>query len=335
MPAPLPPDRPVRWGILATGWISTTLVDEIRRTPDCEVVAVGSRTEESARRFATAHGIATAHSSYDALIEDDHVDVVYVGASHVAHFPAVRHCLEVGRPVLCEKPFTVDAAQTEELVRRARVADVFLMEAMWMRCQPGFAELAAVLSSGEIGEVRHLRAALGFVTPAERADRLLDPDQAGGALLDVGVYPISLAVATLGPPVEIRALGHLEGGVDRNVVVAMAYPNGATAALAGTFEAEIDASAVFAGTAGRVVIDEPMNEIRAFTVSGAGRPSRRVVPAFEGRGYVHEIAEVVRCLRAGLGESPLVPLDDSIAVMRILDECRRQIGLTYPDAAYR
>ena len=335
MPAPLPADRPVRWGILATGKISATLVDEIRLTPDCEVVAVGSRSEESARRFAAAHGIATAHGSYDALIEDDAVDVVYVGASHAAHFAAVRHCIEVGRPVLCEKPLTVEAAQTEELVRAARAADVFFMEAMWMRCRPGFAELAAVLSSGEIGEVRHLQAALGFVATAEHSHRLLDPNQAGGALLDVGIYPITLAFATLGEPGEIRALAHLEGGVDRSVVVAMSWPTGATAVLTGTFEADIDTSAVFSGSKGRVEVAAAFQEIGAFTVVAEGRPSRRVVPPAEGRGYVHEIAEVVRCLRAGLTESPLVPLDESIAIMRILDECRRQIGLTYPDAAYR
>jgi predicted dehydrogenase len=331
----LPPDRPVRWGILATGQISALLVDEIRRTPDCEVVAVGSRSEEAARRFAAAHGVATAHGSYDALIENDEVDVVYVGASHNAHYAAVRHCVEVGRAVLCEKPLTVDASQTEELVRLARAADVFFMEAMWMRCRPGFAELSRVLASGEIGEVRQLRAALGFAVTEEHSTRFFDPNQAGGALLDVGVYPVTLAFAALGPPGEVRALGHVREGVDRSVVVAMSWPSGATALLAGCLEAEIDTSAVFAGTRGRVEITAPFHEIGALRVVGENRPARRVVPPAEGLGYVHEIAEVVRCLRSGLGESPLVPLDESIAIMRILDECRRQIGLTYPEAAYR
>ncbi len=325
----------MRWGILATGAISATLVDEIRRTPDCEVVAVGSRTEESARRFAAEHGIARARGSYEALIEDEGVDVVYVGASHNAHASAVRHCLEVGRAVLCEKPLTVDAAQTEELVRLARAADVFFMEAMWMRCRPGFAELSGILGSGEIGEVHHLRASLGFVATKEHPQRLFNPDQAGGALLDVGVYPITLAFATLGQPGEIRALGHLQGGVDRSVAVAMSWPAGATATLGATLEAEIDTSAVFAGSKGRIEVTEPFHELGALTVSVSGRPSRRVVPPAEGRGYVHEVVEVVRCLRAGLSESPLVPLDESIAIMRILDECRRQIGLNYPEAAYR
>lgn len=335
MPAPLPSDRPVRWGILATGKISAMLVDEIRRTPDCEVVAVGSRSDETARRFAAEHGIATGHGSYEALIEDDGVDVVYVGASHNAHYPAVRHCIEVGRAVLCEKPLTVDSSQTEELVRLARAADVFFMEAMWMRCRPGFAELSAALSSGEIGEVRHVRAALGFVATEEQARRLLDPNQAGGALLDTGVYAITLVFATLGQPGEIRALGHLEGGVDRSVAIALSWPSGATAALAATVEADIDTSAVLAGTKGRIEITAPFHEIGAFTVVAEGRPPRHVVPHAEGLGYVHEIAEAVRCLREGLGESPLVPLDESIAIMRILDGCRREIGLAYPDAAYR
>ncbi|MGA9076922.1 MAG: Gfo/Idh/MocA family oxidoreductase [Acidimicrobiales bacterium] len=335
MPAPLPSDRPVRWGILATGKISATLVDEIRRSPDCEIVAVGSRNEDSARRFAAAHGIATTYGSYDALIEDEGVDVVYVGASHGAHYAAVRHCIEVGRAVLCEKPFTVDASQTEELVRLARAADVFVMEAMWMRCRPGFADLAAVLASGEIGEVRHVRAALGFVPTAAQAPRLFDPGQAGGALLDVGVYPITLAFATLGEPEEIRALGHVEGGVDRTTVVAMSWPTGATGVLSATIEAEIDTTAAFSGSKGRVEIAAPFHGIPSLSVTAEDGTARRVEPHAEGIGYVHEIAEVVRCLRAGVGESPLVPLDESIAIMRILDECRSQIGLTYPDTVYR
>lgn len=335
MSEPLPSDRPIRWGIAATGKISATLVDEIRRTPDCEVTAVGSRTKASAVRFAADHGIGRAHGSYAALVEDDEVDVVYVGASHNAHFPIARDCIQLGRPVLCEKPLTVDASQAATLVELARARGVFLMEAMWMRCRPGFAELQATLANGAIGDVLWLRAELGWsATPDQRRGRLADPAQAGGALLDVGVYPITLAYAILGPPHAIRAVAHISGGVDRTVAMAMSWDNGATALLGGSLESDLDRSAVFAGSEGRLEIAAPFHHVEKITVVPIDGPATSSTPPHEGEGYVHEIAEVVRCLRAGLTESPLVPLDDSLAVMRVLDQCRREIGLEYPDAAY-
>ena len=335
MSAPLSSHRPVRWGIAATGKISATLVDEIRRTPGCEVAAVGSRSEASAKRFAAEHGIGRAHGSYTALGEDDEIDVVYVGASHSAHFSIARACIDAGRPVLCEKPLTVDANEAESLISLARAKRVFLMEAMWMRCRPGFSRLKEVLSSGEIGDVRTLRAELGFVPSKEdRRGRLFDPAQAGGALLDVVIYPLTLAYATFGPPAEVRALAHLSGGVDLSIAVAMSWASGKTALLGGSLEASSDRTAAFAGSEGRLVLADPFHYMESFTVVPLSGEPRTENPPYEGVGYVHEIAEVVRCLRLGLTESPLVPLDDSLDVMRILDECRRQIGLEYPDSAF-
>jgi len=332
---PLSPGLPVRWGIAATGKISATLVDEIRRTSGCEVSAVGSRTKHSADLFATKHGIARAHGSYAELVADDEIDVVYVGTSHSAHYAIARQCIELDRPVLCEKPLTVDSGQTELLVALARARGVFLMEAMWMRCRPGFRQLMEVLSSGAIGEVSTLRAELGFVPPVEdQAGRLFDPAQAGGALLDVGIYPVTLAYAAFGQPMELRAVAHVSGGVDLSIAVAMRWDDGKTALLGASLEAASDRTAVFAGSRGRIEISDPFHQVESFTVLPLAGEPRTEIPTFQGVGYVHEIAEVVRCLRLGLTESPLVPLDDSLAVMRILDECRRQIGLEYPAVAF-
>jgi predicted dehydrogenase len=327
-------EDPVRWGIVATGIISGFFVEDLRLDPRSEVVAVGSRTAASAQAFAGRFGIPVAHGSYEALVEDENVDVVYVGASHNAHFGAAKAALEAGKAVLCEKPLTVRASQAEELVRIARERQLFFMEAMWMRCRPGFADLRAMLARDEIGEVRELSAALGFVATADQAVRLQDPNQAGGALLDVGVYPITLAYATLGPPSEYQAVADLRDGYDRSFAVAMSWENGVVARLGGSIDAAYEQTAVFAGSRGALRIAPPFHMIPALHLDLLDGSERELVPESRGRGYVHEAEEVVRCLREGLIESPLVPWSDSLAVMRILDECRAQIGLEYPAAAY-
>ncbi|MGB9112348.1 MAG: Gfo/Idh/MocA family oxidoreductase, partial [Acidimicrobiales bacterium] len=333
MAEPLPGERPVRWGIVATGKISRVFVEELRLNSDSEVVAVGSRSAESASAFAARFGIPNSHSSYEALAEDDSVDVVYVGASHNAHYRAAKAALDAGKAVLCEKPLTVRAEQAEELIGLAADRQVFFMEAMWMRCRPGFADLLTLLRRGDIGEVRDLRADLGFVDTPEQAVRLEDPSQAGGALLDVGVYPITLAYATLGLPAEFHAVADICGGYDRSVAIAMSWPSGVVARLGASIGAALDRSAVFAGSLGKLSIPAPFHEIPALHIDLLDGTGREIDPESKGRGYVHEADEVVRCLRQGLIESPLVPWADSLAIMRILDECRAQIGLEFPEAA--
>jgi predicted dehydrogenase len=327
-------EDPVRWGIVATGRISGLFVEDLRFNPESEVVAVGSRDAASAQAFAERFGVPVAHGSYAAVAEDENVDVVYVGASHNAHFGAAKTALEAGKAVLCEKPLTVRASQAEELVRIARARQLFFMEAMWMRCRPGFADLRAMLAREEIGEVRELCADFDFVATADQAVRLQDPNQAGGALLDVGVYPIHLAYATLGPPKEYHAVADLQDGYDRSFALAMSWGNGVVARLGGSIGADGERTAVFAGSQGALRIAAPFHAIPALQLQLLDGSERELVPESRGRGYVHEVDEVVRCLREGLIESPLVPWSDSLAVMRILDGCRAQIGLEYPAAAY-
>jgi predicted dehydrogenase len=331
----LPADRPVRWGIVATGRISGVFVEDLRLNEESEVVAVGSRSATSAETFAERFGIPVAHSSYEALAEDANVDVVYVGASHNAHYRAAKAALEAGKAVLCEKPLTVRAEQAEALIRLATERQLFFMEAMWMRCRPGFADLKSLLARGDIGEVRELRAELGFVASPEQAVRLEDPNQAGGALLDVGPYPITLAYATLGPPAEFHTVADVRAGYDRSFAIAMSWPNGVVARLGGSIGAALERSAVFAGSLGKLTIPAPFHEIPALHLDLLDGTRRELDPESKGEGYVHEAEEVIRCLRQGLVESPLVPWADSLAIMRILDACRAQIGLEYPEPAYR
>jgi predicted dehydrogenase len=326
-------DRPVRWGVVATGAMSRTFVGDLLVTPSCEVVAVGSRSMDSARGFADEFGISRAYGTYEDLANDDNVDVVYVGATHNAHHQAARVGLDARRAVLCEKPLTVDLGQATDLVDTARRQGLFLMEAMWTRCQPGWLSLIGELEAGVIGPILRVEASLGSPAPSGAAHRLRNPALAGGSLLDTGVYPVAVAVALLGAPAEVRALGTLDGGVDTSTVVACRWDGGQTGLLGSTIEAVSPGTAVFSGPDGRVTLPFPFNKITGYRVERRGEPARSVSIPLEGAGYVHMAAEVARCLRAGLIESPLVPLEASLATMAVLDEARRQIGLVYPREA--
>ncbi|MGW4970995.1 Gfo/Idh/MocA family protein, partial [Streptomyces albidoflavus] len=196
---------PVRWGVLATGAMAAAFTEDLRQLPDAEVVAVGSRTAASARRFADRFGIPRAHGSWAEFAADDQVDVVYVAAPHSEHLRAAGMCLEAGRAVLCEKPLALSARQAGELVALARERDVFLMEGMWMWCNPLVRRLAALVADGAVGEVRTVSADFGLPGPFPPGHRLLDPARGGGALLDLGVYPVAFAQLLLGEPERVTA----------------------------------------------------------------------------------------------------------------------------------
>ena len=192
----------IRWGILATGAIATQFVSDLRLLPDAEVVAVGSRTTTAAEAFAARHGIPRAYGSWQELAADPDLDVIYVATPHSAHFEATMTCLAAGRATLTEKPFTLDLATAQCLVSTARDAGVFLMEAMWTRCFPAIRQLNKLIADGAIGEVTNVQAAFGLAGPFPATSRLVDPTLGGGALLDLGVYPVTIAHLFLGAPMR-------------------------------------------------------------------------------------------------------------------------------------
>ncbi|MQS06088.1 Gfo/Idh/MocA family protein [Streptomyces alkaliphilus] len=321
---------PIRWGILATGGIAESFTRDLARMPDAEVVAVGSRNPESARRFAERHGIARAHGSWKELAADDGVDVVYVATPHSAHADATTACLEAGRAVLCEKPFTVTEAQARGLVELARSRDLFLMEAMWTYCHPLVRRMGALIADGAIGEVRSVQADFGLAGPFPPGHRLLDPALAGGALLDLGVYPVSFAHLVLGEPDEVLASADVRGGVDVNTAVLLRWGSGALATLGCSLTAETPTWAAVTGTKGRIEFPRGFFVPSEFSLHRAGREPERFTAPDPEAGYTHQAAEVMRALRAGETESPLVPHESSLAVMRTLDRVRERIGLRYP-----
>ena len=198
-------DKPVRWGVLGTGGIAGTFAADLVRVPGAELSAVGSRSAESAAAFAHRHGFARAYGSWAELAADDDLDVVYVATPHAVHYDAVLTCLTGGKSVLCEKPMTLDLVSSAHLVQEARARGLFLMEAMWMRCNPAVRRIAELVRDGAIGELVSVHADFGLQGPFEATHRLRDPELGGGALLDLGVYPLNLAHLVLGTPATVQS----------------------------------------------------------------------------------------------------------------------------------
>jgi predicted dehydrogenase len=323
-------DSPIRWGILATGLIAGRFVEDLRRLPDTDVVAVGSRSIDRARAFARRYGIPRAHGSWAELAAQDDIDVVYVATPHAAHRAASLVCLEAGRAVLCEKPVTLDRASAQELVDTARRCGVFFMEAMWTRCNPAIRRVAGLVADGALGEVTALHADLGLAGPFGPTHRLRARELGGGALLDLGVYPVTLAHLFLGTPDHIRAWAKLTPeGVDENTGIIFGYDSGAVAALTCGINGATPGTSTITGTRGRVELASPCYRPPGFTLHRADvEPSVVRLPG-DGWGYQDEAAEVHRCLRAGLPESPLVPHSATLDVMSILDAVRAEIGVSY------
>ncbi len=328
-------NAPVRWGILATGRIATNFTEDLQLIPDGDqiAVAVGSRSAGPAEEFAAAHGIARAHSSWQALADDPDVDVVYVATPHNAHFAATKLMLEAGKPVLCEKPFTVTAAATRELIELARSRGVFLAEAMWMRANPAIRRAAELVASGAIGELKSVHAEFCIRAPQDNAHRLRNPDLAGGALLDLGVYPVTLAQLLLGAPTSVQATAKLtELGVDETTGVLLGYASGAHAALSCSIAGSGPVNSLIIGETGHIELPPQFHHPQTLTLRPYDGDTVVEEYAFDGNGLRFQAIEVARCLRAGLTESPLLPLDGTQAVMDVMDAVLKMVGVTYPDA---
>ncbi|MFE1508326.1 Gfo/Idh/MocA family protein [Streptomyces sp. NPDC058726] len=332
-------EQKTRWGILATGGMAATFTADLVDMPDAEIVAVASRSAEPAKAFAERFGIPRAYGDWESLARDEEIDVVYVATPHTAHRAAAGLMLESGRNVLCEKPFTLNVREAEELVALARGTGRFLMEAMWMYCHPMVRRLKALVDDGAIGEVRSVHADFGLEGPFPASHRLRDPALGGGALLDLGVYPVSFAQLLLGEPSDIAARAVLsEESVDLQTGALLSWESGALASVHCSIVGGTATSASITGSKGRIDIPYGFFFPERFTLHRTGRDPEEFAadPADGARGSLkHEAAEVMRALRAGETESPLVPLDGTLAVMRTLDTIRDRVGVRYPQESGR
>jgi predicted dehydrogenase len=320
----------VRWGVLGAGGIASVFTEAVTRHTLSAVVAVGSRAQVRADEFASRHAILTAHGSYEALVADPAVDVVYVASPHSEHLEHALLAIAAGKHVLVEKAFTVNAAEAEEVFEAARAAGVFVMEAMWTRFLPHVVVLRDVLARGEIGDLVGVIADHGQnMGHHPVTHRLHDRALAGGALLDLGVYPVSFSHDLFGAPDRVSAIGALTAtGVDGQVSMALGF-GARQASLHTTLEANTATTAVVFGTRGRIEIEGRFYAPTRFMVV-RDDGTRWTYDGIVDGGMQYEAAEVARCIAAGVSESPLMTWQGTLEVMRTMDEVRRQIGLTYP-----
>ncbi len=324
-------EQKIRWGILGTGNIAHQFARGLSVLTDAELVAVGSRSQETADAFGDEFGVGRRHPSYEALANDPDVDAIYVSTPHSLHRENSLLCLDAGKAVLCEKPFTINAREAEEVVQAAREKRLFLMEAMWTRFLPVLVRVRELLAERAIGDVQMVAADFGFRTNVNPKSRLFDPALGGGALLDVGVYPVSLASMVLGAPTRVAGLAHLGGtGVDEQGAIVLGYAGGQIANLYTAIRTNTPHDARIMGTNGSIQINSPWWKPTALTVAVTGAEPEVVELPYEGNGYNYEAAEVGRCLRAGKLESDHMPLDETLAIMRTLDQIRAEWGLKYP-----
>ena len=331
---------PTRWAVLAPGRIAHTFAADLALTPDAELVAVGSRSPERAREFAAEHGAAASYGTYEELVRDPQVDVVYIASPHALHLEHARLAFEAGKHVLCEKPLTLSVAEAEEMIALAAEHDRFLMEAMWTACHPVILAVRDRIRRGDLGTPRQLHAELGFVVPPGASPRMHDPALGASALLDMGIYPLTLAHLMLGEVEELTATADLSNdGIDLDVAISGRYPGGALATMTASLTSWSSRRAEIATDTGRLTLEDFHHPDAASWVSFAGSVGdgtsgaepeliSGAVPVL-GHGFSHEIIEVGRCLEAGLRESPLVPHSQTLTILRQMDEVRRQVGVRF------
>jgi predicted dehydrogenase len=322
----------IHWGILGTGNIAKQFARGLAVLPDAELAAVGSRSRVNTDAFGDEFNVPHRYASYAALANAPDIDVVYVATPHSLHRDNSLLCLQAGKAVLCEKPFAINAAEAEEVVAIARERQLFLMEAMWTRFLPVLVETRQLLADGAIGDIRIITADFGFCASFNPQSRLFDPHLGGGALLDVGVYTVSLASMVFGsPPSRISSMAHLgQTGVDEQAAMILGYDQGQLAVLTTAIRTNTPQEATLNGTKGQIRIHTPWWKPDALTLSVQGQEDQIVHLPLEGNGYNYEAVEAMNCLRSGRAESDVMPLDETLAIMKTMDQIRAQWGLRYP-----
>ncbi|GGY97873.1 Gfo/Idh/MocA family protein [Pseudoduganella plicata] len=325
--------RTIRWGILGTGRIAKAFATALKDTPDAVLAAVASRSVDSATAFATEYGsheLTKSHGSYQALADDPDVDAIYIATPHPMHHENALMCLNAGKAILVEKAFTVNRREAEEIVALARAKKLFAMEAMWTRFHPSMLEAKRIIASGEIGTVATIQADLGFYSDAGPEHRLFNPALGGGSLLDLGIYPLSIAAYFLGPVQSVKASGQIgPTGVDVQACFVLTHENGGLSSCSSSLLARTPVECTICGSEGFIRMHNRFHNTEDLTVELNDGSRRTVNKPRIGNGYAHEIIEVNRCLREGLLESPVMPLDETLALMGVLDEMRKQIGVVY------
>ena len=325
------PPSTLRWGILGPGGIARAFTGDLR-TAGLEVAAVGSRRQETAEAFASDFGIAHAHGSYEDLVADPDVDIVYVATPHPMHAANALLAIEAGKHVLVEKPFTLNAAEAADVRDAAAARGVLAMEAMWTRYLPHMVRIRELVASGALGEVRAVMADHTQLLPSDPAHRINALELGGGALLDLGVYPISFAWDILGAPLSIAASARLgDAGSDTEVATVMVHESGALSTTLSASRAAGPNTATVIGTEARIEIDRVWYSATSFRVVGPDGAVREEYRSdIEGRGMQYQALAAERLIGEGRTDSDILPIDETVAIMETLDEIRELVGVRYP-----
>ncbi|PWT97621.1 MAG: hypothetical protein C5B52_13525 [Bacteroidetes bacterium] len=323
----------VRWGILGPGRISRKFAADLRLVENAELVAVGSRTKESALAFAREFPVAHIHDSYEALAANPEVDVIYISTPHNLHKENTVMCLNAGKPVLCEKPFAMNLHEVQQMVDVARDRKVFLMEALWTKFMPHYRTTVDLVKSGKLGTIKSMLVNFGFAPAPPVPARLFDPALGGGTILDIGIYNVFITISMMGIPDVVEAsITPTAEGVDEQCAVLFKYKNGALAQLFSTFSSNLATEADINGNKGRIRLTTRFYEPSATIEYYPERvDSKQIIPVEKesGFGYQYEARHVGECLQKGLIESPLMSFKESIELISLLDKIRNVAGVKY------
>ena len=321
-----------KWGIIGPGHIAASFAEGLAAAEGCTLYGAASRTPGRAQKFIKTWGGEKAYTSYEALLEDREVDAVYISTPNNLHLENAKAALKAGKPVLCEKPLTLNEAQTRELIDTAREEKVYLMEAMWARFFPLMDKIRSLIAEGAIGDIRMVQADFGFRRPEASPDgRVFNLKLGGGSLLDVGVYPIAFFQMLLGDPDEVQGLAHVgETGVDEQCTFLLSYPEGRLAMGSSAIMTRTPWEARIMGTEGRIHI--PLGWWRPSSISLWKDDREQVIEEpFRGNGYNFEAVAVMNDVRAGRLENEMMPLKDSLSITKTMDRLRKLWGVTYPE----
>jgi len=327
-------EREIRWGIVGPGRIAAGVVQDFPHVPGARATAAASRSADRAQAFADKYGLDRAYGSYAEIMSDADVDALYIATPHPQHHAIAVAALNAGKAVLVEKTFTASVAGAIDIIETARRNQVFAMEAMWTRFQPAIVHARELIKDGAIGEVRQLQADLGVDRPYDPTDRLFDPAQGGGAMLDLGVYLVSFAQHFLGVPDRVHVAGSLAPiGVDVEAGVLLGYDDGRAASVLMSLRGATPGAARIQGTDGWIEVPPRFHHPHRIVLHRRGRDPETFVRPPDGTGYSHELVEVSESIRAGLIESAVMPLDDTLAVQRVLNEACEALGVTHHEDA--
>ncbi|SCY16710.1 Predicted dehydrogenase [Nonlabens sp. Hel1_33_55] len=318
----------IRWGIMGLGKIAHKFAQDLKLVDNAVIMAVGSRSLEKAEEFSKTYGAQKAHSSYEDLAADPDVDIIYIATPHAYHYENTLMCLNHGKSVLCEKPIALNLKQANEMATLARSKNLFLMEGIWTRFIPATVKVLELLNQKVLGNLLYVKADFGFKVSAPPESRLLDKSLGGGALLDIGIYPLYLSMLILGEPMNLKANAILApNGIDQFCSVIASFPYNTRAIMESSFISNTPTEAFIYGEKGFIKMHQKFHQTEKIELHLYENQSTEVFELpISGNGYVHEIQHIHKQLQSGKTESDLVPLDMSLKLTQYLDEIKDQIG---------